>query len=163
MAKRASLKFHTADGNIVGDGSDQFAAGQGFADPSSANASRKQYLLPRGHKCPECAVTGSVPGLKRHVQKAHGWSKSHAADYITASGPVFPGVTLRVPAQETEPEAAPEPAVDLYEAKAKYEAMKAAELKALAKAAGIEGWHGMKKAELIDALSTVDWLNATAG
>jgi hypothetical protein len=155
MAKRASLNFHIADGNIVGDGSDQFAAGQGLADPSMGNASRKQYLLPRGHKCPECAVTGSIPGLKRHVQKAHGWSKSHAADYIA---PYFLSADA-----ETAPETAPEPAVDLYEAKAKYEAMKAAELKALAKAAGIEGWHGMKKAELIDALSTVDWLNATAG
>jgi hypothetical protein len=152
MAKRASLKFHTADGNIVGDGSDQFAAGQGFADPSMGNASRKQYLLPRGHKCPECAVTGSVPGLKRHVQKAHGWSKSHAADYITASGPVFPGVTLRVPAQETEPEAAPEP--ENTANAAWYAELKADELRKLGKERGIKGWHAMKKDELIAALSS---------
>jgi hypothetical protein len=114
---------------------------------------QKPFLLPRGFNCPaaDCKVTGSIPGLKRHLQKAHGWTKAEADEWaaeLTGAVQGGNGTTAAEAVQDepTEPEAKATTAVDFSE-------LKADTLRQLAKEAGIAGWHSMKKAELAEALA----------
>jgi hypothetical protein len=123
---------------------------------------QKPFLLPRGFNCPadDCKVTGSIPGLKRHLQKAHGWDKAAVDEWAAELTGAVQGGNGTTAAEATDmaiedldeatnneaPAEAATTAVDFNE-------LKADTLRQLAKEAGIAGWHSMKKAELAEALA----------
>jgi hypothetical protein len=84
------------------------------------------FTLPRNAVCPVdgCEVTGSIPGVRRHVQARHGKA-------------LPPGIT--------------DATVTLWLEKFNQQPVK--ELRAQAKAAGIKGWHALRKDDLVARLA----------
>jgi hypothetical protein len=84
------------------------------------------FSLPRNAACPVdgCSVTGSIPGVRRHVQARHG---------------------------KTLPPSVTDATVTLWAEKFSQQPVK--DLRAQAKVAGIKGWHSLRKDDLVARLA----------
>jgi hypothetical protein len=116
--------------------------------------------FPADNNCPapECKVTGSVPGLKRHFRKAHAdldFEKAFGEAPKPAKEPKV--TTAKPPVSDAKPTAPAKQVSTGHEPSSKDQGLpldqwKKAELQAEAKEAKITGWHKMDKPQLIQAI-----------
>ncbi len=109
----------------------------------ATSASTRSF--PTGVDCPVegCSTSGSEPGLKRHIAKKHNLSWT---DFFAGSIKTAKPARNNVPDLIKDPVVNTDPQVGLAD-------LKADELRQMAKGLGVEGWHKMRKSELVEALS----------